>query len=127
MLNLNTQKVRTISIPVGVSWLFSQCMEAKGKQALWIRQKPAVLKALREQAMIQSAESSNRIEGITCGNGHQIELNLPRNILAIIGHERSITLWRRLIDHLAQTFYTLFDSDRRIRSSHIRLHPARMQ
>ena len=40
-------------------------MEARGKQDLWIRQKPEVLDALREQAIIQSAESSNRIEGVT--------------------------------------------------------------
>ena len=40
-------------------------MEARGKQDLWIKQKPEVLKVLREQAIIQSAESSNRIEGIT--------------------------------------------------------------
>jgi hypothetical protein len=37
-------------------------MEARGKQELWIRQKPEVLEVLREQAIIQSAESSNRIE-----------------------------------------------------------------
>jgi Fic family protein len=40
-------------------------MEARGKQDLWIRQKPEVLEVLREQAIIQSAESSNRIEGVT--------------------------------------------------------------
>jgi Fic family protein len=40
-------------------------MEARGKQDLWVKQKPEVLSALREQAMIQSAESSNRIEGVT--------------------------------------------------------------
>jgi Fic family protein len=40
-------------------------MEARGKQDLWIRQKPEVLDVLREQAIIQSAESSNRIEGVT--------------------------------------------------------------
>ena len=40
-------------------------MEARGKQDLWIRQKPGVLDVLREQAIIQSAESSNRIEGVT--------------------------------------------------------------
>jgi Fic family protein len=39
-------------------------MEAKGKQDLWIRQKPEVLNILREQAIIQSVESSNRIEGV---------------------------------------------------------------
>jgi Fic family protein len=40
-------------------------MEARGKQDLWIKQKPEVLRVLREQAIIQSAESSNRIEGVT--------------------------------------------------------------
>ena len=35
-------------------------MEARGTQDLWIRQKPAVLDVLREQALIQRAESSNR-------------------------------------------------------------------
>ncbi|MGH9661739.1 MAG: Fic family protein, partial [Bryobacteraceae bacterium] len=40
-------------------------MEARGKQDLWIRQKPELLEALREQAIVQSAESSNRIEGVT--------------------------------------------------------------
>jgi Fic family protein len=40
-------------------------MEARGKQDLWIRQKPEVLQVLREQAIIQSVESSNRIEGVT--------------------------------------------------------------
>ena len=40
-------------------------MEARGKQDLWLRQKPEVLEVLREQAIIQSVESSNRIEGVT--------------------------------------------------------------
>jgi Fic family protein len=40
-------------------------MEAKGKQDLWIRQKPEVLAVLRERAIVQSVESSNRIEGVT--------------------------------------------------------------
>ena len=40
-------------------------MQARGKEELWIKQKPEVLEVLREQAIIQSVESSNRIEGIT--------------------------------------------------------------
>jgi hypothetical protein len=35
-------------------------MEARGKQDLWMRQKPEVLEVLREQAIIQSTESSNQ-------------------------------------------------------------------
>ncbi len=35
-----------------------------GKQALFKQQSPQVLEALRENAVIQSTESSNRIEGV---------------------------------------------------------------
>lgn len=65
MLSLDPKKLSEISIPVSTGWLLGSCMEARGKQDLWIRQKPEVLDVLREQAIIQSAESSNRIEGVT--------------------------------------------------------------
>src|SRR5580658_8962472 len=54
-----------MAIPFATGWLLGECMEARGKQDLWIRQKPEVLEVLREQAIIRSVESSNRIEGIT--------------------------------------------------------------
>src|ERR1019366_425694 len=38
--------------------------EYRGKQALFKQQSPQVLEALRENAVIQSTESSNRIEGV---------------------------------------------------------------
>lgn len=39
--------------------------EFRGRQALYARQSPQVLERLREIAVIQSTESSNRIEGVT--------------------------------------------------------------
>lgn len=54
-----------MKIPLATSWLLASCMESRGKQDLWTRQKPEVLKALRDQAIVQSVESSNRIEGVT--------------------------------------------------------------
>jgi Fic family protein len=65
MLTLDPRKLANLAIPVGTGWLLGTCMEARGKQDLWIRQKPEVLDVLREQAIIQSSESSNRIEGVT--------------------------------------------------------------
>ncbi len=50
---------------MGTSWLLAACMEARGRQELWTKQKPEVLRALRAQAIVQSTESSNRIEGVT--------------------------------------------------------------
>jgi Fic family protein len=40
-------------------------MECKGRQQLYERQKPEVLRILRELALVESTESSNRIEGVT--------------------------------------------------------------
>lgn len=65
MLFLDPKKLAETSIPVSTGWLLGSCMEARGKQDLWVRQKPEVLEVLREQAIIQSVESSNRIEGVT--------------------------------------------------------------
>jgi hypothetical protein len=64
LLTLESLKLAEINVPMGTSWLFASCMEGRGKQELWIRQKPEVLRTLREQAIIQSTESSNRIEGV---------------------------------------------------------------
>lgn len=65
MLLSHPNRLSALSIPVSTGWLLGACMEAKGKQDLWLQQKPEILKALRKQAIIQSAESSNRIEGVT--------------------------------------------------------------
>src|SRR3972149_7052989 len=52
------------SIPMSTSWYLSDIAEARGKQDLFTRQSPQRLKALREHALIESAVSSNRIEGV---------------------------------------------------------------
>lgn len=53
------------AIPMSTSWLMADLAEAKGKQELYTKQSPQKLKALREHAIIESAVSSNRIEGVT--------------------------------------------------------------
>lgn len=52
------------SVPAGTSWFLADLGEAKGKQELFTKQSPQKLKVLREHALIESAVSSNRIEGI---------------------------------------------------------------
>jgi Fic family protein len=52
------------SIPSTTAWYLADIGEAKGMQNLFIKQSPHVLKALREHALIESAVSSNRIEGV---------------------------------------------------------------
>ena len=61
----------------------AQIHEYKGKQDLYLRQKPAELKRLIDIAKIQSTESSNRIEGIVTTDARLKQLvenkTTPRN------------------------------------------------
>ena len=52
-------------LPLGTVWLLEALAEAKGRHALYEKQSPQILKALQEMALVESAESSNRIEGVT--------------------------------------------------------------
>lgn len=65
MMTFRNHRLRDFAVPMGTNWLLNDLAEAKGKQELYTRQSPQILKALREMAMVQSVESSNRIEGVT--------------------------------------------------------------
>ena len=53
------------SVPGSTSWYLADLGEFRGQQILYTRQAPQRLKTLREHALIESAVSSNRIEGVT--------------------------------------------------------------
>jgi Fic family protein len=53
------------TIPASTAWYLDTLGEFRGKQELYTRQSPQKLKVLREHAMIESAVSSNRIEGVS--------------------------------------------------------------
>ena len=65
MMTFRNNRPRDHALPMSTAWLLNDIAESKGKQELFTRQSPQVLKALRDAAIIQSAESSNRIEGVT--------------------------------------------------------------
>jgi Fic family protein len=52
------------TVPATTSWYLADLGEARGRQELFTRQSPQMLKVLREHALIESAVSSNRIEGV---------------------------------------------------------------
>jgi Fic family protein len=52
------------TIPAATSWYLADLGQALGKQELFTKQSPQKLKVLREHALIESAVSSNRIEGV---------------------------------------------------------------
>lgn len=51
-------------LPMSTTWYLSDLAEARGRQELFTRQAPQKLQALREHALVESAVSSNRIEGV---------------------------------------------------------------
>lgn len=65
-----------LSLPLGTVWLLTDIAEAKGRQALSVRQAPQVLAGLKETALVQSVESSNRIEGVTVARDRLVPLVL---------------------------------------------------
>jgi len=64
MTTLGKMNERPFDVPQATVWYLSDVAEARGRQDLWTRQYPQRLKALREHAIIESAVSSNRIEGV---------------------------------------------------------------
>jgi len=64
MMTLRLFSRRFEFVPAATSWYLADLGEARGKQELFIRQSPQRLKVLREHALIESAVSSNRIEGV---------------------------------------------------------------
>jgi Fic family protein len=65
MMSFRSGRLRDFAVPAGTVWLMTDIAEAKGRQELFTKQSPQVLRAFREMALVQSVESSNRIEGVT--------------------------------------------------------------
>jgi Fic family protein len=65
MKTLEQLSAKPTTIPTATSWYLADLGEARGRQELFTKQSPQWLKVLREHALIESAVSSNRIEGVT--------------------------------------------------------------
>ncbi|MBU4490923.1 MAG: hypothetical protein KKD69_00475 [Euryarchaeota archaeon] len=64
MMTLRQFSAEPSTIPTITSWYLADLSKAQSKQELFTHQSPPKLKILREHALIESAISSNRIEGI---------------------------------------------------------------
>ena len=65
MKSLNLEYLQTQPITQNILQTIRRIAEYKGKQDLYKKQSPQLLETLRQAAIIQSTESSNRLEGIT--------------------------------------------------------------
>src|SRR5258708_29194299 len=64
MMTLRQLAAEPPTLPMRTAWYLTDLAEARGRQELFSRQSPHKLKVLREHALIESAVSSNRIEGV---------------------------------------------------------------
>lgn len=109
MMTFRNHRLRDLAVPMATNWLLNDLAEAKGKQELYTRQSPQVLKALREMALIQSVESSNRIEGVTVAPNRLRPLVLgntrpkDRSEQEIMGYRRALNLIHSKADTLSIT------------------------
>src|SRR5215831_13673943 len=69
------------TIPATTSWYLADLGEARGKQELFTKQSPQRLRVLREHALIESAVSSNRIEGVTIDQSRVKAVVLGKSLL----------------------------------------------
>lgn len=65
MMSLDSDFLSRQAIPIEMGGLLQKLGEFKGKQDLFTHQTLQVLETLKELAIIESTESSNRIEGVT--------------------------------------------------------------
>ena len=64
MRSLNLNFLKSIRLDQAQASSLKKLGEYKGKQALFARQTPEILQSLKQLAKVESAESSNRIEGV---------------------------------------------------------------
>jgi Fic family protein len=97
MKSLNSEYILKQSITHNLLQTIRRIGEYKGKQDLYKEQSPQVLETLRQTAVIQSTESSNRLEGITAPQERIRELvvrkTTPRN-----RSEQEITGYRDVLN-----------------------------
>lgn len=106
-----------VNLPMGAVWLIASISEYKGKQELYTRQSPQVLKTLLEIALIESAESSNRIEGVTVDKDRLKPL--------VIGHskprdrsEEEVAGYRKALDFIHKKYSSLRITEETIKELH---------
>jgi hypothetical protein len=64
LITLRQLSAQPKTIPTATTWYLADLGQALGKQQLFTHRAPQKLKALRERALIESAVSSNCIEGV---------------------------------------------------------------
>jgi Fic family protein len=99
MMSFRGSRLSQLQLPVSSVWLLTDISESKGRQDLFTRQAPQLLETLRETALVQSVESSNRIEGVTVAPERLVPL-VVGNARPFDRSEEEIQGYRRALDRI---------------------------
>jgi len=103
-MSFRGRRLAELRLPAGTVWLLTGIAEAKGRQTLYTRQAPQILKALREMALVQSVDFLC-IHPFRDGNGRVSRL---LTLLALYQHGyevgRYISL-ERLVEETRDDYY----------------------
>lgn len=109
MNSLSNDYLSRLSFPADRLATIQRLGEARGRQDLYVQQAPEQLEVLRQTAIIESSESSNRIEGVTAAPGRVTAIVLkssePRNRSEqeIAGYRDALQLIHESHEHIAFT------------------------
>lgn len=106
------------SISPATAWYLSDLGEFRGKQELYTRQSPQRLKALREHALIESAVSSNRIEGVSVEPSRVRDVLVARRPLFRDRDEEEVRGYRDALAWIHQDAANISISDATVQRLH---------
>ena len=110
-------------VPVGTVWLLNDIAEFKGKQDSLAQQNPGLLKTLQDTAIIRSAESSNRTEGVVV-DPYRLEPIVLRNSKPRNPSEQEVQGYCRALNQIHSRHAGLAISANTIRGLHKLCQPS---
>lgn len=103
MHSLDENYLKTLTFSVDQLTILRTIGEYQGKQELYFKQSPEILKGLQQVAVIESSESSNRLEGITAPH-HRIAELITQNTQPKDRSEQEIAGYRDALNLIHQSF-----------------------
>lgn len=118
MTTLRVFQSPEFSIHPAAAWYLADLGEFRGKQELYTRQSPQRLKVLREHALIESAVSSNRIEGVALDASRVRDVLVAPKPLFRDRDEEEVRGYRDALDWLHREATSMEVSEENLRRLH---------
>ena len=123
MKSFRSGRLSDYRVPLGTVWLLNDISEFKGKQESLTEQAPGLLKTLGDAAIIRSAESSNRIEGVIVAP-NRLEPIVLRNSKPQDQSEQEVRGYSLALNEIRSRHAELAITASTIRSLHALCQPA---